>query len=157
VKCQITIRKDSMNDDRKARAREQFDLFQKGWSDWIKLDTLAPKDIPAAPGVYQLATTSPFPRVKGATCILYVGSADDGAYGLRGRLKALTPNGKGRELLKSRYRPILHSLGESLWLRTKVTLPGDAEETERQLLDDYIDEHLELPPCNRNLPKKIKR
>ena len=85
----------SMDKDMMARYLRYQDAVEKGWCEWQKLDTLKREDITEYCGVYEIATTKPFLRLKGTTTILYIGKSLDAANGLRSRLSGFTtPSGR---------------------------------------------------------------
>ena len=121
---------------------------KRGWSEWQELDTLKREDITEYCGVYEIATTKPFNRLKGTTTILYIGKSLDAKNGLRSRLGGFTTP-SGRPALKKRIDPIRYELSECLWIRFRAIHPLEVDATEKTLLAEFEKAHLELPPCNR--------
>jgi hypothetical protein len=123
---------------------EEFHRFtDQGWSEWLPFCTEALADRRVHyPGVYEVAGPQPFPRLKGESPTLYIGASEK--HDIGHRIKAhLKGDRAGKRLLRVR-----DELGWDLRVRVKVTT--SAEATERQLLMQYQQTHLELPPCNRN-------
>ena len=123
---------------------EYIRLVNQGWSEWWPLDASVVGKIPEFPGVYEIAVTEDFARLKGATKTLYIGSSDK--RGLRALITA-----RGRHIAKERLDRVRDELAETLWIRTLVTGIDDAQGEEKALLRQFEQEHLELPPCNHRL------
>ncbi len=123
------------------------DLIHKGWSAWQLLCYEKTADLPEFPGVYEVRFKNySFPRLKGTTKTLYIGCTPE--RGLKKRLRSLI---NGRHIARKRIRKIADELQKELEFRYMVTfLPKQAE---AELLREYEEKHLELPPCNHNLTK----
>jgi hypothetical protein len=117
----------------------------RSWTRWPDFNTaLAPSSI----GVYvlRLMAGSKISRVRGASEIVYVGS------------------GKIRNRLRAHYNPNWESFKDAGWLISLVAngaplkinwreLPDEeARLVEGEILQDYLIDHLELPPANRQIP-----
>lgn len=92
---------------------------------------------PERPGVYYIAAPEAFPRLKGSTDLLYIGSTKN----LRKRLA---------DHRCSIKRCALPWPGKALrmgWSETKTA--AEAKNREAILQSRYWNEHLELPPLNR--------
>ena len=142
--------KDNMAESRVAKYQRFEDAVKKGWGEWQKLDTLEPEDITEYCGVYEIATTRPFNRLKGTTTTLYIGKSLEAEDGLRARLGNFNKRPSFRRTLKKRIYPIRDELSECLWIRFRVIDPDEVNKTEKKLLEEFEQAHLELPPCNRS-------
>ena len=127
---------------------EAQDLIRKGWSESQLLYYENTADLPELPGVYEVRFKNySFPRLRGMTNILYIGCTDK--RGIRKRLKSLI---KGRHIARKRIRKIADELQKELEFRYKVTFL--AKQAEAELLREYQEKHLELPPCNHSITKQ---
>ena len=117
-------------------------LIRQGWSEWHLLCYESTADLPERPGAYEVRFKNySFPRLRGMTNTLYIGCTDK--RGVRKRLRSLI---KGRHIARKRIRKITDELQKELEFRYKVTFL--AKQTEAELLREYEEKHLELPPCN---------
>ena|ERR1700674_3954964 len=114
------------------------DINFSGWQKW-GAETGVPDCF-----VYAFRTPLVFGRVKGESDLVYIGS------GTGRRLEShLSKRPKS-----DRLNRIAQEYGglEVSW--KQFATKADAIELESKLLDKYQHEHLELPPVNRNVPKK---
>lgn len=130
--------------------KEAEDWMAKGWSGWLPLDEKNIKSVPKFPGVYEIRFKDySFGRLRGSTNTIYIGCVEK--RDLRIRLKGLI---KGRHVAAPRIHRIRKELQKELEFRFKVSFDG--KHVEKELLNEYEDRHLELPPCNHNIPKRPK-
>lgn len=97
-------------------------------------------------GVYIIRTDKSFGRLKGSSDILYIGKTNTKG-GFKTRMKQYFNPGPS-QLTNIRINNFLnnnHVFMEILFLKD-----NDPESLERDLLKKYMEEHLELPPFNRN-------
>lgn len=120
------------------------------WSPWYRLDdSVAKKNIPDKPGIYEIKTEYKFGRLRGESDILSIGKATPS---LRNRL------GKGRlaNLVRNLDRPEkwLFNSKHMIWFRYLVTHSvKEAEWLEAIRQWEYENKHWELPPGNDRLEK----
>jgi len=120
----------------------------KGWSEWLLLSNPAIKNLPPLPGVYEVRLKGySFPRLRGQTSTIYIGSAEKRE--LAKRLNGLV---KGRHVARRRIEKIKNELKTELEFRFRVEFA--ARQLEQELLREYECEHLELPPCNHNISRQ---
>src|SRR4029077_19422059 len=104
---------------------------------------------PYSPGVYvfRLSGAVCFPRVKGESDIVYIGTTEDGEGTVRKRLIAHhnTFSADDRFWLR-RIQTEIGQL-EVAWKRLEKHF--DAQWIESDLLGRYAREHIEFPPANR--------
>jgi hypothetical protein len=111
--------------------------------------------VPADPGVYVIRWQTPHPRVRGASELVYIGSAIN-AQGLRMRLRQYFHPG---HLQKTNLR-IQELVGVSTDYEVSFAVcpsAGSARPLEADLLARYEDDHGELPPQNRRRWHRDKR
>lgn len=120
-------------------------LVEKGWSEWCRLKASVAKKIPEFPGIYEIGITKPVPRLKGATRTLYIGCSEK--RDLRARIQGLL-RPRGRHIARKRLQRVRDELSETLWIRTQVTGIGEAKDREKARIEEFEQDHLELPPCN---------
>lgn len=124
--------------------------IDKGWFEWKSLHEKNITILPDFPGVYEVRFKNySFPRLRGMTSTLYIGCTDK--RGLRKRLRSLI---KGRHVARKRIHKIADELQKELEFRYRVTFL--AKQTEVELLKEYEEKYLELPPCNHSIPKRSK-
>jgi len=116
-----------------------------GLSSWLLFSPMAIDKSPALPGVYVFRLKEgSFGRVLGHSDVVYIGgtTASRATGTIRGRLKQ---HSHSREWL----RRISKQVGsvEVAWI--PCSSPGKALMTESDLLKRYSDDHIELPPGNR--------
>jgi len=127
---------------------EAQDLIRVGWSEWQLLCYENTTDLPELPGVYEVRFKNySFPRLRGMTSTLYIDCTDK--RGIRKRLRSLI---KGRHVARKRIRKIADELQKEPEFRYKVTFL--AKQTEAELLMEYQEKHLELPPCNHSITRQ---
>jgi hypothetical protein len=119
---------------------------------WSARRSLSKSDlsgIPQQSGVYRIVTKEPFGRLRGQSNIIYIGCSFRGIHGLWLEIgNLLNPQRQHFYTLK----PIRES-GLQLEYEYVTTPCEEAEDVEYHLLDQYEQEHLELPPANRAKPK----
>jgi len=112
-------------------------------------------DMPKKPGVYVIALKNErICRLEGESDILYIGSTKD-KRGLKNRFshyrnlgKSQTTNEKINKFIKRKPNVKI------LW---KITRKEDARKEEKKLLNEYFNEHGELPPLNDSNPRGINK
>lgn len=118
------------------------------WIDWFRK---AVRRVPQKPGVYifRLIRGATLARLKGNSDIIYIGSTKKGKRTLRDRLKDhLSPRGDKRDT-GYRLKRVTNEVG-SLEVAWRVFDCHDsAQACERQLLKRFEQDHIELPPLNR--------
>jgi hypothetical protein len=131
------------------RLKQDFERWHSiGWSEWILLNGNNVKNIPDFPGVYEIRIKDKeFSRLKGSTSIIYIGCTEK--RGLKKRINGLVG---GRHIAKERIKTIVKELQVEMEFRFLVDF--GASQIEAELLREYQDLHLELPPCNHNVGKK---
>jgi excinuclease UvrABC nuclease subunit len=119
-----------------------------GWSQWLPLSSDVIKNLPPLPGVYEVRLKGySFPRLRGQTSTIYIGSAEKRE--LAKRLNGLV---NGRHVARRRIERIKNELKTDLEFRFRVEFA--ARQIEQELLREYECEHLELPPCNHNIARQ---
>ena len=128
--------------------KEFLDFYGEDWSTCKPLDVRTIGELPELQGIYEVRTKNySFPRLRGTSSVLYIGSATS-PYGLKKRIKSLI---KGRHIARKRIQGIAAELKIELEFRYKGDL--QAKQAEKDALKEYENKHLELPPCNHNIPK----
>lgn len=139
------------------------DDFKSPWRKWIKLTNelkiteenieLIQKETHKKNGVYVVKVSKSIKRVKGKSDIVYIGRGV-----LNNRLRRLlklfpayvTKKTKKQRLLfarKALLNLVIH-LNADVWVTYKIT--DRHKELEKELLQRYQDDHIELPPLNRS-------
>lgn len=135
-----------MNKDEPAY-KEFENWYNKGWSECQPLDQKSIKELPEFPGVYEVRTKNySFPRLRGMSSVLYIGCAEQREFKIR-----IKSHAKGRGRSGKRIQRIAVELKKELEFRFKVEL--SAKQAEKDALKNYEHNHLELPPCNHNIPR----
>lgn len=119
--------------------------------------------LPDLPGLYAAVLGRPFSRLSGETGILRIGQAGRQVATTKGLVRRATLRARWRSywqfpVLNDRdvrdvLRALLHN-GENIEIAYMVS-DGPVEELrqrERELLRRFFDDHLELPPLNRQKP-----
>jgi len=120
------------------------------WSQWHPLDSESLSvPVPDSPGVYQVQTDFSFGRLKGYSSAVFIGSA------MRSLKKRLLDQRIGNpKRFLSGAEKWLRNAGHPLQFRYAKTIDGlTARNLESQMLNDYDQEHWELPPGNAVLPR----
>ena len=121
------------------------------YSTWLGWFRRAVRQVPQKPGVYifRLIRGATLARLKGNSDIIYIGSTKKGKRTLRDRLKDhLSPRGDRRDL-GYRLKRVIKEVG-SVEVACKVFDSHEgARACERQLLKRFEQDHIELPPLNR--------
>jgi len=112
-----------------------------------------PERVAASPAVYMIALERPFPRFRGTSRILYVGSTRRiGGQTSTCRLRTYRNPGNGHGKYIGRVlRFLMAERADAVPLLYMCVKPdaNAARRSERRLLRQYKYEHLELPPLNR--------
>ncbi len=126
--------------------QEKVGLGPGLWKCWRSFQ---PEAAPSSPGLYflRLANSSPIERVKGASDIVYIGSTRD----IRKRLKAHA-NPDWNNFRDSGWLISLIAQHRNLEVGWKEQPLPIARHSESSLLTDFVKEHCELPPANRQMP-----
>lgn len=121
----------------------------QGFSDWADFNDLTVKRAPATKGVYVLRLKGgrDFGRLKGRSDIVYIGKTE---AGIRGRLRQYLNPGP-TQITNQRVNQLMkrHDL-EVAWKEDQ-----NPNTTEHNLLLQYVKDHDELPPLNRQYPEKV--
>jgi len=97
-------------------------------------------------GVYIIRTDKSFGRLKGSSDILYIGKTN-AKGGFKTRMKQYFNPGPS-QLTNIRIKNFLSN--NRVFMEISFLKNNDPESLERDLLKKYVEEHLELPPFNRN-------
>lgn len=125
------------------------------WSGWHSLDReTVEKCVPDEPGVYEIRANSSFNRVRGASPVVYIGSASQGeAPSLKRRLLQRITDGKRYSTPEERT---FVQNGYNFEFCYACASNGDqARDWEAKLHKEYFDEHWELPPANQGHPHRV--
>jgi len=127
------------------------DLAKHGFTRWAAFN-LAEEGallatLPSRPGVYALRWSRVFGRFRGESDIVYIGSAIN-ARGLRKRIRHYFRPGKTQRT-SQRIRQLLGLLNDLEFSWVERSDPVEARSLERKLLAEYADDHIELPPLDR--------
>lgn len=131
------------------RAMEyDYRSFFAEWRDW----ELFEDRFDAVNGVYAFRLKSEFPRLRGASQVLYIGMCDQNAErnrrpGLWHRLRNYRQVNKGAS---SRLKDIEAAFGGKSEVEYSYVPCDLPREVEKALLADYYGKHLEFPPLNRS-------
>ncbi len=120
-------------------------LDPSGWKSWSGFD---PDMAPPSAGLYLLrvAGGSGIERVKGASDIIYIGSGN-----IRDRLKAHA-NPDWKDFRDSGWLICLISRHRNLEVAWSEQSLESARSSEARLLAEFVAQHCELPPANRQMP-----
>jgi excinuclease UvrABC nuclease subunit len=127
------------------------DLARLGFSDWRGFSLSEEKrllsSLPKKMGVYVIRDSSQFGRYHGKSDIVYIGSSTS-SDGLRRRIRFYFHPGLTQHTSK-RIREMLNQIQtlKIAWVQSAV--PGQARALEKNLLGEYVNDHFELPPFNR--------
>ncbi len=119
------------------------------FSDWIDLTSQDITIVPTKPGVYAIRMKNGvrFGRLRGESDIVYMGRT---AKGLRGRLRQYF-NPDPTQLTNRRVNQLMRRYDlEVAWKEDQ-----NPSITEHNLLLQYVTDHDELPPLNRQYPKTV--
>lgn len=123
----------------------------EGFSTWTDWTSGTVEQAPMKPGVYafRFAHAEQIRRLKGESDIVYIGATRKGRATLRDRLKRhLRPRkdmkGTGVRLLR-----VVTEAGSLEIAWREFQNHYDAQWKERELLAQFADDHIELPPLNR--------
>ena len=126
-------------------------LAEFGFANWNDLSLAGEKSLlaslPRSLGVYVIRDTTEFGRYRGKSDLVYIGSAT-GKDGLRKRIRFYFHPGPTQATSQRIHRML--NIVETLqiaWILSNSA--ADATSLEKQLLAKYSDQHLELPPFNR--------
>jgi hypothetical protein len=110
------------------------------------------KTVHDGPAVYAITTSAPIQRLNAQSRILYIGKTGClGGSSDRCRLYAYryAPNGQHGSRVKASIAKV-QEIGHTVSLRFKrLKTESEAKTWEERLLEEYANEHLELPPFNR--------
>jgi hypothetical protein len=125
-----------------------YRTFFKGWKNW---EDFEPR-IDNINGVYAFRTKTPFGRLKGESSILYIGKVEQNPEnnkrpGIWHRLMNYRQNNKGPE---KRLKDIEIHFGGRSAIEYTYEICDNPRDTERKLLKNYYEIHLEFPPLNRS-------
>lgn len=120
-------------------------------SNWTAWSQAAAKRAPEKPGVYFLRLGNSLERLKGSSDLLYIGTTEEGKGTVRARLisrfrEVLTEGSVGYRLARF-ANEVPGACIEFAW--RVLASHEDAMWDEAQLLKRYEDDHIELPPLNR--------
>ena len=125
-------------------------LHVLGIRNWITFSRVAKSDllkkVPRTFGVYVIRKSTAVERVRGASDIVYVGSACN-QRGLKGRLSQYFNPGPSQTTNKR----IIEIIGESEEYQIgwcELVAKSDALAFKRRLLERFVEEHGERPPQN---------
>jgi hypothetical protein len=114
-------------------------MNQVQWSDeWAFIKENVNR-VPESAGIYEILQSSPYPRYKGETCIVKIGSSEK-------NLCQELHNHFTRHTAANRISRIRGICKVSF--RYKLAPAGEVEGLEKQLLREFEDEHWDLPVCN---------
>lgn len=124
------------------------------FSSWVPWSEAAVRLAPATPGVYAfgLAEAHQLPRLKGGSDIVYIGSAKRGRTGagsVKRRLKQHLRPREGKIDIGYRIDRVLKEVGPLQVAWRRFDTDTDARWHEAELLERYEQDHIELPPLNR--------
>lgn len=127
------------------------DLADLGFRSWRSFSLSDEKNLldslPRQMGVYAIRDTFHFGRYRGDSDIVYFGSTIN-SDGLRRRIRFYFHPGPSQHT-SQRIRKILDQIPtlQIAWIQSEM--PKEARSLEKTLLARYFNEHLELPPFNR--------
>ena len=126
------------------------DLSKTGFSEWQPFNRQTKKEllrsVPKSFGIYAIRRDRPFSRVRGASDILYIGSAAN-QKGLRGRIRQYFSPGPTQWTNKRILALVADASNYQIsWLQTDSI--AKAKALEQELFDRYEQEHGDLPPEN---------
>ena len=132
----------------------QMSQICKGVSEWHPFNEKSVKSAPKQYGIYilRMAQGKPWGRLKGESDIFYIGSTE-GKHGLRGRLQQYLRPGRTQWTNKR-----IHEMAKKYDMEITWCQCGEASNLEHQLLQQYFEDHDELPPLNyagKRLLKKL--
>jgi len=111
--------------------------------------------MPKKPGVYVIALKDErICRLTGESDIVYIGSTK-GEGGLRNRFSHYRNPGKSQTTNKKINKFIKRKPNVTIFW--KITGKEDARKEEEKLLNEYFDEHGELPPLNDSNPREMNK
>jgi excinuclease UvrABC nuclease subunit len=121
-----------------------------GFSEWRVFNRQTKKELlraaPKSVGVYAIRRDTSFSRIRGASDILYVGSAAN-QKGLHGRIGQYLSPGPTQWTNKRILALVAETTNYRIsWLVTETI--AKAKALEQELLELYLQEHGELPPQN---------
>ncbi|TET42704.1 MAG: GIY-YIG nuclease family protein [Dehalococcoidia bacterium] len=105
---------------------------------------------PDSDGVYIIRSSQPFGRFRGESDTVYVGSSANAQGGLKRRIRFFFHPGPSQHTSK-RIKALL-DLGGKLQISFHTCTAQKARSLEKEILKEYVREHLELPPYNRSEP-----
>ena len=130
------------------KMRYYYQRYFLKWKNWEKFEP----QFEAINGVYAFRLKSEFRRLKGASRVLYIGMCNQNAKvnrrpGLWYRLQNYRQTNDGAS---TRLKDIEAAFGGKSHLEYSYIPCGSPREVEKELLANYYERHLELPPLNRS-------
>lgn len=125
--------------------------YFRAWKNWETFDE--EEKLNGLNGVYAFRLKSDFDRLRGKSSVLYIGMCDqnrkkeDRPSGLRWRLKNYKQNNSGAS---RRLKEIEKEFRGRSNVEYSYRICENPREIETELLDNYENQHLELPPLNRS-------
>ena len=132
------------------------DLEKQGFVEWLPF-TIEQKScllgkFPNSDGAYVIRSSQCFGRFKGQSDIIYIGSSAGAKRGLRGRLSFFFDPGPSQ--YTSKRIKMLLDRAVNLEISFRICPAVQARQLEKDILEQYTNEHWELPPYNRSLPRE---
>ncbi len=123
----------------------------KNWEDFEKLEVFETHN-DGINGVYAFRMKNKFGRLKGESCVLYIGKADQDPErnkraGIWHRLMNYKQNNRGAS---ERLKDIADKFEGESSIEYAYEICDTPRDTEKTLLESYYKEHLEFPPLNRS-------
>ena len=124
---------------------KKLGLEAAGWKRWSNLDI---RRVPSSIGVYvfRFAGGLSLQRVSGSSDIVYVGQGI-----IRDRLRA-HGDPDWTEWKDSGWLIFMIAGGKELEVAWQEMSENDARSAEAEILEEYLVDHRELPPANRQMP-----
>ncbi len=130
----------------------KYQTFFKCWKNWqgFKTPEISETCNDGFNGVYAFRMKNKFGRLKGESNVLYIGKVEQNLErkrsGILHRLMNYKQNNKGAS---NRLDDIADKFGEEA-IEYAYEICATPRDTEKALLDDYYNTHLEFPPLNRS-------
>ena len=112
-------------------------------------DFLESEDARVSSIVYLYKVTNKIPRMNGESDIVYVGQT---SKSFRQRYKSNQNIGIELDCFNNFYKKAIESYGP---IRIEIIGAEKPKLKEAQVLSEYFDAHMEYPPLNRTIPKKV--
>jgi len=132
---------------------KQLSFMLEGLSEWHPFNEDTVKNAPKQKGIYvlRMANGRYICRLRGKSDILYIGSTESKS-GLRGRLRGYLHPGPSQ--LTNRR---IHEFSKKYEMEIAWYPYQEADNMELRLLQQYLEDHDELPPLNRTSKKLLKK